>query len=131
MNDPRRKKVRLGELLVDCGIITEEQLVSALTEQKRTGHKFGRVLTEMNLVRDETLQEVLAQHLKIPYVDIKQATLDAATVRLLPEALARRFRAMILQNDGRTLLVGMADPTDLVAYDELMSRLKKPLRLAL
>jgi len=131
MNDIRRKKVRLGELLVECGVITDEQLTSALAEQKRTGHKFGRVLTEMNLVREETLQEVLAQHLKIPYVDVKQATLDAATVRLLPEALARRFRALVLQNDGRSLLVGMADPTDLVAYDELVARLKKPLRLAL
>lgn len=131
INDPRRKKVRLGELLLECGIITQEQLAAALAEQKRTGHKFGRVLTEMNLVRDETLQEVLAQHLKIPYVDVRQATLDSATVRLLPEALARRFRALVLQSDGRSLLVGMADPTDLVAYDELVSRLKKPLRLAL
>jgi len=131
MNDPRRKKVRLGELLVECGIITDEQLASALAEQKRTGHKFGRVLTEMNLVREETMQEVLAQHLKIPFVDVKQATLDSATVRLLPEALARRFRALVLQSDGRSLLVGMADPTDLVAYDELATRLKKPLRLAL
>ena len=131
MNDPRRKKVRLGELLVECGIITDEQLANALAEQKRTGHKFGRVLTEMNLVREETMQEVLAQHLKIPFVDVKQATLDSATVRLLPEALARRFRALVLQSDGRSLLVGMADPTDLVAYDELATRLKKPLRLAL
>ena len=131
MNDPRRKKVRLGELLVECGIITEEQLVSALAEQKRTGYKFGRVLTEMNLVRAETLQEVLAQHLKIPFVDLKQATLDSATVQLLPETLARRFRALVLQADARSLLVGMADPTDLVAYDELVARLKKPLRLAL
>jgi len=131
MNDPRRKKVRLGELLIECGLITDEQLATALAEQKRTGHKFGRVLTDLNLVREETMQEVLAQHLKIPYVDVKQATLDSNTVKLLPEALARRFRALVLQTDGRSLLVGMADPTDLVAYDELVSRLKKPLRLAL
>ncbi|HEX2586562.1 MAG TPA: ATPase, T2SS/T4P/T4SS family [Steroidobacteraceae bacterium] len=131
MNDPRRKKVRLGELLIECGMITDEQLATALAEQKRTGHKFGRVLTDLNLVREETLQEVLAQHLKIPFVDVKQATLDSNTVKLLPEALARRFRALVLQSDGRSLLVGMADPTDLIAYDELVARLKKPLRLAL
>ncbi len=131
INDLRRKKIRLGELLVECGIITEEQLAAVLAEQKRTGHKFGRVVTDLNIVREETLQEVLAQHLKIPFIDIKQATLDPTTVRLLPETLARRFRAIVLQADTRTLMVGMADPTDLVAYDELVARLKKPLRLAL
>jgi MSHA biogenesis protein MshE len=58
-------------------------------------------------------------------------TFDPATVRLLPETLARRHRALVLQADSRGLLVGMADPTDLVSYDELAARLKQPLRIAL
>ena len=52
-------------------------------------------------------------------------------MRLLPEALARRFRALVLQPDTRGLTVGMADPTDLFVYDELVARLKQPLRIAL
>lgn len=131
MSDLRRKKVRLGELLLDHKIITEEQLQTALTEQKRSGRKLGRVLTDLGIVREEKLHEVLAQHLQIPFIDVRQLTLDQQTVRLLPEVHARRFRSLVLQSDARGLLVGMADPTDLMAYDELVNRLKQPLRIAL
>jgi MSHA biogenesis protein MshE len=126
-----RKRIRLGELLVEQKLLTSEQLQSALDEQKRTGRKLGRVLTELNLVREEKLHEVLAKHLQIPFIDVRQLTLDHQTVRLLPEAQARRFRALILQSDARGLLIGMTDPTDLMAYDELSARLKQPLRIAL
>ena len=127
----RRKKVRLGELLLEHKVISREQLDKALAEQKRTGRKLGRVLTDLAFVREETLHEVLAQHLQIPFVDVRQMTLDANVVRLLPEAHARRFRALVLQSDARGLVVGMADPTDLFAYDELAQRLKQPIRVAL
>jgi MSHA biogenesis protein MshE len=127
----RRKKIRLGELLLEQKLITEEQLQQALAEQKRTGRKLGRVLTDLNLVREEKLNEALAQSLQIPFIDIRQLTLDQQAVRMLPEAHARRFRALVLQSDARGLLIGMADPTDLVAFDELANRLKQPLRLAL
>jgi MSHA biogenesis protein MshE len=132
MIDPgRKKKVRLGELLLEHKLLTEEQLQTALAEQKRTGRKLGRVITDLNLVREEKLHEVLAQSLQIPFIDVRQLTLDQSMVRLLPETQARRFRALVLQSDARGLLIGMADPTDLVAYDELSNRLKQPLRLAL
>ena len=132
MNDQvRRKKVRLGELLLEQKVISQEQLTSALAEQKRSGRKLGRVLTDLGFVREETLHEVLAKHLQIPFVDVRQLTLDANIVRLLPEAHARRFRSLVLQQDSRGLVVGMSDPTDLFAYDELATRLKQPLRIAL
>jgi MSHA biogenesis protein MshE len=127
----RRKKVRLGELLIENKAISEEQLKTALAEQKRSGRKLGRVLTDLGLVREETLHDILAKHLQIQFVDVRQLTLDPAVVRLLPEAHARRFRALILQADARGLLVGMSDPTDLMAYDELANRLKQPIRIAL
>jgi MSHA biogenesis protein MshE len=132
MNEPlRHKKIRLGELLLAQKLITEEQLQQALAEQKRTGRKLGRVLTDLQFVREEQLYEALAQSLQIPFIDVRQLTLDPKVVRLLPETQARRFRALVLQSDARGLLVGMADPTDLVAYDELANRLKQPLRIAL
>jgi MSHA biogenesis protein MshE len=129
--DVRKKKIRLGEVLVEQKLITEEQLQQALAEQKRTGRKLGRVLTDLEFVREEKLNEALAQSLQIPFIDVRQLTLDPATVRLLPETHARRFRALVLQSDARGLLIGMADPTDLMAYDELANRLKQPLRIAL
>src|SRR5882724_5395898 len=130
MTEPvRRKKVRLGELLLEHKVLSQEQLQTALAEQKRTGRKLGRVLADLKMVREEAFQELLAEHLQIPFVDVRQVSFDPATVRLLPETLARRYRALILQADASGLLVGMADPTDLVACDELAARLKQPLRL--
>jgi MSHA biogenesis protein MshE len=127
----RKKKVRLGELLLENKVISEEQLKTALAEQKRTGRKLGRVFTDLGFVREEQLHDLLAKHLQIQFVDVRQLNLDAAVVRLLPEAHARRFRALVLQADSRGLLVGMSDPTDLFAYDELTNRLKQPIRIAL
>ena len=132
MSEPvRRRKVRLGGLLLEQKVITEEQLKTALAEQRRTGRKLGRVLTDLGVVREEAVCEVLAKHLQIPFLDIRQMTPNAAAVRLLPEVQARRFRAIVLQAEGNRLVVGMADPTDLFAYDELVARLKKPLQIAL
>jgi len=129
--ETRRKHVRVGELLLENKLITEDQLKSALAEQKRSGRRLGRVLTDLGYVSEQAMLEILAKHLQIPLVDVRHLQLAPATVRLLPEVHARRFRALVLQSDTRGLLVGMADPTDLMAYDELTARLKKPLRLAL
>jgi MSHA biogenesis protein MshE len=129
--NPRRKKIRLGDLLIEQKLISQAQLSHALDEQKRSGRKLGRVLTDLGIVQEQQLHDVLSQSLQIPFVDLKQLNPDPALVRLMPEALARRFRALVLQSDGRGLTVGMADPTDLIAYDELVARLKQPLRIAL
>src|SRR5664279_764929 len=79
---------------------------------------------------ESALHELLAKHLKVPFVDLKQARVDRDIVKLLPEPLARRYRALVLMQDARGLLVGMADPSDLHAYDELQSKVKLPIRLA-
>jgi MSHA biogenesis protein MshE len=131
MKPERRKKIRLGEMLIEQKVINDAQLSQALTEQKRTGRKLGRVLTDLGIVQEQQLNDALARHLQIPFVDLRQLTLDQAIVRLLPEALARRFRALVLQQDKNGITVGMADPTDLFVYDELVARLKQPLRIAL
>ena len=131
MNTPRRRRVRVGELLLEHRLITEEQLKNALAEQKRTGRKLGRVLSDLGYISEQAFHEALARHLQIPFVDVRHLQLVPSTVRLLPEVHARRFRALVLQADAQGLLVGMSDPTDLFAYDELAARLKQPLRLAL
>ena len=125
-----RKRVRLGEMLTEQALITPAQLEQALKEQKRSGRKLGRVLTDLGLLSEDQLNQALAQHLELPYVDLRQMSLDPQVVRLLPEAQARRFRALVLQLDKHGLLVGMVDPTDLFAYDEIAKRLKQPLRIA-
>ena len=126
-----KRRIRLGDVLVEHGTITAEQLATALTEQRRSGRKLGRVLADLGFVSESALHELLAKHLEVPFVDLKHARIDREAVKLLPEALARRYRALVLLQDARGLLIGMADPSDLHAYDELRSKLKQPIRLAL
>src|SRR6202795_3246925 len=125
------RRIRLGGVVVQHGTITAEQLATALKEQRRSGRKLGRVLGDVGFVSESALHELLAKHLEVPFVDLKQARIDREAVKLLPEPLARRYRALVLLQDARGLLVGMADPSDLHAYDELRSKLKLPIRLAL
>ncbi len=127
----RRKKLRLGDLLLEAGIINEDQLNQALAQQKSSGHKLGRALTDIGAITEPELHKFLAVHLNIEFVDIGKLNLDPETVTLLPEVQARRHRALVLQSDAEGLLVGMADPTDIFAYDEVRRLLDSPVRQAL
>jgi len=126
----RPEKVRLGEILVQQKLLSEEQLMFALGEQKRTGRKLGRVFIENALVSEEQISGALAKQLSIPYINLKFFNTNAATVRMLPETQARRFRAIVLEDRPTSLLVGMADPTDLFAYDEISRSVKRTIELA-
>ncbi|MBT8103858.1 MAG: GspE/PulE family protein [Gammaproteobacteria bacterium] len=127
----RRKKMRLGDLLLDAGAITQDQLDEALALQKRTGHKLGRSLTEVGAIDEAELYRFLAKRLEIDYLDLGSIKLQAEIVKLLPEVQARRLRALVLKPDKDALLVGMADPTDIFAHDELSRLLGKPVTIAL
>ncbi len=126
-----RKKIRIGALLVADGIITEAQLAAALAEQKKTGRKLGRTLIGMGLLDEDALLAVLARQLQIPVIDLRLHKFDLKKVRTLPDAFARRFRAIVLEDTGADFLVGMADPTDIFAYDELTRLLRRPIRQAI
>lgn len=126
----RPEKVRLGEILVQQKLISEEQLLFCLAEQKRTGRKLGRVFVGNGLVTEEQISTALAKQLNIPYINLKFFHVNPDTVRLLPETQARRFRALVLEDRSKTLLIGMADPTDLFAYDEISRSVKRDIELA-
>ncbi|RJG01261.1 GspE/PulE family protein [Noviherbaspirillum sedimenti] len=127
---PRPEKIRLGELLVQQKLISEEQLTFSLGEQKRTGRKLGRVFIENGFVTEEQISGALARQLNIPYINLKFFNVHPDLVRLLPETQARRFRALVLEEKGGALVVGMADPTDLFAYDEISRIVKRGIALA-
>lgn len=128
---PPPQKIRLGDLLIQQGLLTDEQLKIALDEQKRTGRKLGRVFVESGYVTEAGISQALARQLQIPFVDLKSFTPKPELIKLLPEAPARRFRAMVLSQmpDGR-LQVGMSDPTDLQAYDEISRLVRREIDLA-
>lgn len=125
-----RQKIRIGDLLVKNGVITEEQLMGALATQKKTGGKLGNTLVELGLVTSQQFHEFLANQLNLPFIDLKHYNYKPDVVRLLPETAARRFRAIVLGEEDGRLLVGVADPTDIYAFDELTKVLKRPIRLA-
>lgn len=126
----RPKKMRIGDLLIAHKVISQEQLNTALAEQKKSGRKLGRVLIENGFITEDQLLNFLAQQLKVPYIDLKRYNYRAEVVRLIPEAHARRFRAIALEDSPEGLLIGMADPTDIFAYDELSRVLRRTLRFA-
>jgi hypothetical protein len=126
----RPEKVRLGEILVQQKLLSEEQLGMALAEQKRSGRKLGRVFVEHGFVTEEQISGALARQLNIPYINLKFYQINSDLVRLLPETQARRFRALVLEDRKGTMLVGLSDPTDLFAYDEISRLLKQTIELA-
>src|SRR5512139_846335 len=126
----RPEKIRLGDLLVSQKLISNEQLNLALDQQKHSGRKLGRVLVENGFVSEDQISEALAKQLNIPYINLKYYSVNLDVVRSLPESQARRFRAVVLEERNGTLLVGMTDPTDLLAFDEISHLLGHDIDLA-
>ena len=114
------KKIRLGDLLVQHEIITEDQLQEALQAQKSSGKKLGQIFTEQGLITEENLLRFVANQLDLDYIDLAQYNVEAETARLLSESQARRFRALPLKKkaDGG-FQVAMSDPTNVPAVDRL------------
>lgn len=126
----RPEKIRLGDVLVAQKAISQDQLKIALEQQKKSGRRLGRVLVEQGFVDDEQICEAISRQLNIPYVNLKFYNLNQDTVRRLPEAQARRFRAIALEDRRANIFVGMADPTDLFAYDEIGRILQRDIEVA-
>jgi MSHA biogenesis protein MshE len=126
----RPEKIRLGDVLVAQKAISQDQLKIALDHQKKSGRRLGRVLVEQGFVSDEQICEAMSRQLNIPYVNLKFYNFNQDVVRRLPEAQARRFRAVVLEDRRASVLVGMADPTDLFAYDEIGRILNKDVEVA-
>src|SRR5688500_20268286 len=104
----RPEKVRLGEILVQQKLLTEEQLKSALEEQKKSSRRLGRVVIEKGYVTEEQLAEALARQLNVPYINLKHYNTRRDVTLKLPDTQARRFRALVLEDEGATYTVGMA-----------------------
>lgn len=126
----RPKKIRLGDMLVEQKVITEDQLMAALSSQKKTGNKLGRELIESGYLTEDQLVNILAQQLNINFINIRDYSIVPEIVKRIPEVQARRFRAIALAEESDHILVGMADPTNIFAYDDLSKLIDKPIKLA-
>jgi len=125
-----RGRVRLGELLVNEGLITQQALDAALATTATTGKRLGNVLVQSGVISDERLARLLSRQLGIPFVDLDQFQLQRELLKLLPEAAARRHRAVVLERTGEGLLVGLADPIDVNALDDIERIVRLPVSIA-
>ncbi|WP_102274403.1 type II secretion system ATPase GspE [Cytobacillus massiliigabonensis] len=114
-----QKRKRLGDLLVETSVITEEQLMNALQEQKDTGRRLGDQLIAMNLVSEQQIIEVLEFQLGIPHVDLYKQKIDRKLVNVISEELARKHQILPLRKTNNRLMVAMYDPLDYFALDDL------------
>ncbi|EHR70229.1 type II secretory pathway, ATPase PulE/Tfp pilus assembly pathway, ATPase PilB [Burkholderiales bacterium JOSHI_001] len=125
----RPERIRLGDLLIQEALITATQLQEALAAQKETGRKLGRVFIERGWVTEVQIARALARQLRAPFIELNPRNVRPDVARLLPEVQARRLRALVLEDQGATVRVALADPTDLAAWDEVTRLLKREIDL--
>lgn len=126
-----KQKIKIGELLLSSGALTQEQLNSALERHKQTGQRLGKVIVELGFLTTEQFLSYLSQQLQIPFVDLRRYNFDVSLIHRLRESYARRYRAIVLADQNGVLLVGMADPMDIFASDELERILEQSIQPAL
>lgn len=119
-----QNRQRLGDILVQTGIITHEQLIEALDEQKRSGERLGSVLVKKGYLTEQRLIEVLEFQLGIPHVVLAKRQIAPDAIALVSEALAKKYRIFPVERIGDRLVLGMVDPTDILAIDDLKLSLK-------
>lgn len=122
MDNIGRKKIRIGDSLIERGYITQEQLAAALEEQKAKKTRLGDTLVNMGTITREKLNEVLCDLLRIEFVDMRKDPPDRKMVDLLDEKTMRKYNVIPIgywNNDFNMLKLAMADPQDLIAMDDV------------
>ena len=114
-----KKKLRIGDLLLQYGIINEDQLQKALSSQKADGGKIGETLISMGYVTRENINEVLEYQLGIPYVNLSEYDIDKAATSAITETLARRHMLIPIKQTDSELYVAMEDPLNIFAIDDV------------
>jgi len=113
------RKRLLGRLLVEAGIISEQQLEEALAEQERTGEPLGQVLVGRGYVSNDVLGAILGRQGGLPYVNLRTYPIDVEVLRSIPDVLATVHRVVPFAREGDEVLLAMVDPRDVVAIDQV------------
>ncbi len=130
MRRPSRGK-SLGEMLIEKGVLTEEQFQQAQVTQKETTQPLRDVLADLEMVDRQVLYETAAEELGIEFYDLAGRDFDTAVAMLLPRDLAERYRAIPIGRGEGTIRVAMADPDDVLAGDDLKRHLQTPIEALL
>lgn len=115
----QKKRLRLGELLVNDGQITNEQLEKALGVQRKSGERLGKTIVNMGFISEEKIIQVLERQLNIERVNLTQYPVDRDAVLLIPAALAERHQVLPIRKAGKRLILAMSDPSNFFAIDDV------------
>ncbi|HKP30314.1 MAG TPA: type IV-A pilus assembly ATPase PilB [Gemmatimonadales bacterium] len=110
---------RLGDILLNEGLISADQLKTALAEQKQSGHRLGYLFVKLAMLEEVEITKALARQLRMPAVDLSRFEPDAKLLRLIPADMAKKHMVLPLRRDGRNLTVAMVDPSDLGLLQDL------------
>lgn len=127
----QRKKLRLGELLVQQGLITQDQLRIALTEQKSQNIPIGRLLVRLGFVTEAVIRDIMARTIGQESIDLTQVLVDAEALKLVPQEFARRHRLLPIAYDAEQnmLVVAITEVFNVVALDQLRATLGHNIQL--
>ncbi len=110
---------RLGDLLVNEGLISQEQLHRALSEQKGSNEKLGTILVRLGIINEDQLIGFLSRQYGIPSITLSQLDIDSDVVKLVPAQIARKYEVLPVKRTGNALTLAMADPTNVFALDDV------------
>lgn len=124
-------KQKIGDLLVQTGQITDEQLTEALAEQRKTKERLGIILVKKGYIDEQRLIETLEFQLGIPHVILSKRKIDPDILAMVPEQIAKKYRVFPVEKQGKRLVLAMLDPTDVYALDELRLTLNHEIQPAI
>lgn len=113
------KRKRLGDLLIDTGLITQPQLEVALEIQKNNNKRLGKVLIDLDYVSEHAMIEVLEFQLGVPHVDLSTLAIPPEVIALLPVSLVERHQIIPIRRVGKKITLAMVDPTNFYAIDDV------------
>jgi type IV pilus assembly protein PilB len=114
-----RQKLKLGDVLVQAGAITAEQLSQALAQQKQKNIPLGQALVELDFITEEKFLTSLANQLKIPYLDMQGVKISQDAIRKVQESVARKHKIIPISIENGSLKLAMTDPLNIFAVDEV------------
>jgi len=126
---PVKRTRALGEILVDDGFISQEQLDDARRDSEQSGKSLGRTLIDMGLVGESALVKALATQIGLPFMDLSDFQIDLTAASLVPQSLAKRYTALPIAFEEETLIVAMSDPGNVFAVDDIRTLTGRDIRI--
>jgi type IV pilus assembly protein PilB len=111
--------LKLGDMLLQAGLITKEQLDKALAEQKNSGDKLGACLIKMKFITEEATTDFLGKQFKVPTINLSNTEIDPQVLKLIPADMAQKCQVIPVARQGRTLQVAMSNPADVLTLENI------------